>query len=77
MSDKQRNGNKGRTTTIARAHAKRRYSIGELVTAAYRNAALLTDDAEAAAIIASRTLAAWLAKSDHPEIIDRLRAFPA
>ncbi|HEX2659197.1 MAG TPA: hypothetical protein VHU40_13030 [Polyangia bacterium] len=77
MSDKQRNGTRQRPTTIARVQAKRRYSIGELVTAAYRNAAFLTDDEEAAAIIASQTLATWLARSDHPELIDRLRSFPA
>jgi len=77
MSDKHRNGNHRGTVSHGRTRAKQRYSIGELVTAAYRNAAYLTDDGEAAAIIASRTLATWLERSDHPEIIERLQTFPS
>ena len=57
--------------------SKRKYSVAELVVAAYKEAARVTDNREVASVLASRTLAGWLAKSDHPELIDRMRAMRA
>jgi len=57
--------------------SKRKYSVAELVAAAYKEAARVTDNRQVASVLASRTLAAWLEKSDHPELIERLRAIPA
>jgi len=57
--------------------SKRKYSIAELVVAAYKEAARVTDNREVASVVASRTLATWLEKSDHPELIERMRAIRA
>jgi len=54
--------------------SKRKYSVAELVVAAYKEAARVTDNREVASVLASRTLANWLARSDHPELIERMRA---
>ncbi|HEY4186272.1 MAG TPA: hypothetical protein VGP07_14450 [Polyangia bacterium] len=62
---------------MGRTSSKRKYSIGELVVAAYKEAARVTDNREVASVIASRTLAAWLSRSDHPELIEQLRAVRA
>ena len=58
---------------MSRTHSKRRYSIGELVTAAYKEAGRVTRDPQVAAIVASRTLASWLARSSHPEVLLKLQ----
>ena len=58
---------------MSRTPSKRRYSIGELVTAAYKEAGRVTRDPQVAAIVASRTLASWLAHSSHPEILLKLQ----
>jgi len=57
--------------------SKRKYSVAELVVAAYKEAARVTDNREVASVLASRTLATWLEKSDHPELIERMRALGA
>jgi|GEM_PF-2505917 len=57
--------------------SKRKYSIAELVDAAYKEAARVTDNREVASVLASRTLATWLEKSDHPELIERMRSLGA
>ena len=54
--------------------SKRKYSIGQLVEAAYKEAARVTDNRAVASVLASRALANWLARSDHPEMIERLRS---
>ena len=59
---------------MSRTPSKRRYSIGELVTAAYKEAGRVTRDPQVAAIVASRTLATWLARSSHPEILSKLQS---
>ena len=58
---------------MTRTPSKRRYSIGELVTAAYKEAGRVTRDPQVAAIVASRTLASWLARSNHPEVLFKLQ----
>ena len=57
--------------------SKRKYSVAELVVAAYKEAARVTDNREVASVLASRTLATWLEKSDHPELIERMRSIRA
>ena len=57
--------------------SKRKYSVAELVVAAYKEAVRVTDNREVASVLASRTLATWLEKSDHPELIERMRALGA
>lgn len=80
MMNEQRHSTSGGSLTAKharrslRAPAKRRYSVGELVTAAYKNAEQLTRDRQVVAVIASQTLATWLARSNHPEVIAQLRA---
>ena len=54
--------------------SRKKYSIGELVAAAYKEAARVTDNHQVASVLASRTLATWLARSDHPELIEQLRS---
>jgi hypothetical protein len=63
-----------REIPMGRTSSKRRYSIGELVVAAYKEAARVTDNREVASVIASHTLAVWLSKSDHPEMIEQIRS---
>ena len=58
---------------MSRTPSKRRYSIGELVTAAYKEASRVTRDPQVAAILASRTLASWLVRSNHPELVLKLQ----
>jgi hypothetical protein len=57
-----------------RTRLKQRYSIGELVAAAYREAGRVTRNRRVAAIIASQKLATWLDRSNHPELVDQLGA---
>jgi len=57
---------------MRRNTGKRKYSIGELVEAAYRQAGRETRNPHVASIIAGRTLENWLAASNHPELIERL-----
>jgi len=58
---------------MSRTPSKRRYSIGELVTAAYKEAGRVTRDPQVAAIVASKTLASWLVRSSHPEVLLKLQ----
>jgi len=58
--------------TMRRHTSKRKYSIGELVEAAYKQAERETSNPKVASIIASRTLENWLASSNHPELVSRL-----
>lgn len=55
-----------------RSRPKHRYSVGELVAAAYREAGRTTRDRRLAAVIANRILTSWLARSDHPELVHQL-----
>ena len=59
---------------MRRHTAKRKYSIGELVMAAYRKASQETDNPQVASIIASRTLENWLTSSNHPELVAQLQS---
>jgi len=59
---------------MRRHTGKRKYSIGELVEAAYKQAERETRNPQVASIIASRTLESWLAASNHPELVNRLSA---
>jgi len=59
---------------MRRNTGKRKYSIGELVEAAYRQAGRETSNPQIASIIAGRTLENWLASSNHPELVQQLRA---
>jgi hypothetical protein len=59
---------------MRRNRAKRKYSIGELVMAAYQKASRETDNPQVASIIASRTLENWLASSNHPELVAQLQS---
>ena len=58
---------------MRRHTVKRKYSIGELVTAAYEQAERETHNPKVASIIACRTLENWLAASNHPELVERLQ----
>ncbi len=62
---------------MSRTPSKRRYSIGELVTAAYKEAGRVTRDPQVAAILASRTLASWLVRSSHPEVLLKMQGPPS
>lgn len=53
---------------------KPQYRLGDLVAAAFDDAARMTEDRERAARLATRTLAAWIAGSNRPELNQRLRA---
>jgi hypothetical protein len=59
---------------MSRIPSKRRYSIGELVTAAYKAAGRVTRDPRIAAVVASRTLETWLAHSTRPDMVEKLRS---
>jgi len=59
---------------MRRHTGKRKYSIGELVEAAYKQAGRETSNPEVASIIAGRTLENWLASSNHPELVQLLCA---
>jgi hypothetical protein len=59
---------------MRRNTGKRKYSIGELVEAAYKQAERETSNPQVASIIAGRTLENWLACSNHPELVGRLQA---
>jgi hypothetical protein len=59
---------------MRRHTGKRKYSIGELVEAAYKQAERETRNPHVASIIASRTLENWLTASNHPELVNRLSA---
>jgi len=51
----------------------RRYSIGTLVSAAYKQAGLVTQNRRVAAVVASQILETWLCKSDRPDLIRALQ----
>lgn len=53
---------------------KRSYSIGELVSAAYKQASYVTTDRQVASVVATKLLESWLSQSDHPELVDRLQS---
>jgi len=55
-------------------HPKRRFSVGEIVDAAFAETSRLIDDQRAAAIIASRLVERILSTSDRPDLVDQLRA---
>lgn len=77
MINQQNNPGSAASKRTRRAGAKRRYSIGELVAAAYKKAGTVTRDQRVAAIIASQMLATWLARSNHPEVVAQIRALAA
>ena len=56
-----------------RRHTKKKYSIGELVEAAYKQADLETSNPRVASIIVGRIMESWLAASNHPELVEHLK----
>ena len=53
---------------------ERRYSVEELVVAAYKAATQVTRNRMLAAMIVSRILEGWLMKSDRQDIVEQLQA---
>jgi hypothetical protein len=56
-------------------HAKHRYSIGQLVDEAYRQARHVTNNPKVMDVVATKILESWLTHSDRPGIIKRLQSF--
>ena len=59
---------------MKRSDSRRRFSVGELVEAAYEEAARLTRNPRLVAVIANRVLEKMLATSDQPELVRQLRS---
>jgi hypothetical protein len=59
---------------MKRIYARRRYTIEDLVAAAYKAAGQVTCNRVTAAIIVSRVLADWLARADRPDLLKELQA---
>jgi len=55
-------------------HAKHRYSIGQLVDEAYRQARHVTTNPKVMDLVATKILETWLAHSDRPSLITRLQS---
>ena len=53
--------------------SKHRYSIGELVSAAYKQAESVTRNRQVVALVASKILEDWLEHSDRPDLVRRLQ----
>lgn len=58
---------------MRRIVSKHRYSIGDLVSAAYKQAGFVTRNRRVAAVIASQLLESWLGHSDRPDLIRKLQ----
>ena len=59
---------------MKRAKPRGKYSIEELVAAAYKAAGQVTCNRILAAILVSRVLEEWLKKADRHDILEELRA---
>ena len=58
---------------MTRKHARARFSVGELVDAAYDEAAQLTRNPKLMALLVSKVLEEMLSASDRPDLIDHFR----
>ena len=56
---------------------ERRYSVEELVVAAYKAATQVTRNRMLAALIVSKILESWLMKSDRQDIVEQLQSASA
>lgn len=54
--------------------SKQRYTVEQLVEAAYKQAERVTSNREVAALVASKLLEGWLAHSDRPDLVQRLQS---
>lgn len=54
--------------------AKHRYSIGQLVDEAYRQARHVTQNPRVMDLVATKILESWLAHSDRPGLIKQLQS---
>ena len=55
--------------------SKQRYTVEQLVEAAYKQARHVSSNRQVAALVASKLLEEWLAHSDRPDLVQRLQ-FP-
>jgi hypothetical protein len=60
--------------TMKRVNSGRRYSVEELVAAAYKAARQVTCNRLLAAILVSRVLEEWLKRSDRHDILEELQS---
>jgi len=58
---------------MSRTVSRHRYSIGDLVSAAYRQAGFVTRNQRVASLVAAQLLESWLGKSDRPDMIRKMR----
>jgi hypothetical protein len=56
---------------------KQQHSVGELVSAAYEQASQITSNRQVAALVASKILESWLARSNRPDLVAQLQATAA
>jgi hypothetical protein len=59
---------------MTRKHSETRFSVGELVELAYKEAGRLTPNSRLAAILASRMLEKLIATSDRPDLVHQLQS---
>jgi hypothetical protein len=59
---------------MKRTPSRRRYSVEELVVAAYKAARQVTHNRRLVTIIVSKMLEDWLARSDRPDLLRQLQA---
>jgi hypothetical protein len=58
---------------MRRKHARTRFSVGELVDAAYDEAGRLTRNPRLVAVLVSKVLEEMLSASDRPDLVDQFR----
>ncbi len=58
---------------MTRKNSKPRFSVGQLVDAAYAEAGRITSNRQVAALIASRLLEELLSASDRPDLVRQLQ----
>jgi hypothetical protein len=53
--------------------SRQRYTVEQLVEAAYKQASHVTRHPQVAALVASKLLEGWLEHSDRPDLVERLQ----
>jgi hypothetical protein len=54
--------------------SKQRYTVEQLVEAAYKQARHVSNNRQVTALVASKLLEAWLVHSDRPDLVQRLQS---
>ena len=62
---------------MKRIHSRQRYSVAELVAAAYTAAGQVTRDRLLAAVLVSKMLEDWLTHSSRPDLVKKLATTPS